>query len=218
MKERIIELILKEKLIAIVRGIEADKCLMLADALYKGGFRLMEITFDQKKAESWATTADTISAIVEKYEGRMEVGAGTVVSTELVELAAKAGSKFIISPDVNLNVINRTNELGLVSIPGALTPTEIMSAYNAGADFVKLFPVADLGINYIKAVRAPVSHVPMLAVGGVNEKNLQSYLDVGILGAGIGGNLVNKAWIEAGAYEKITELARTMVEIAKGNS
>ncbi len=218
MKEKIIELILKEKLIAIVRGIEADKCLLLADALYKGGFHLIEITFDQKKAESWATTADAISAIVEKYEGRMEVGAGTVVSTELVELAAKAGAKYIISPDVNLNVINRTNELGLVSIPGALTPTEIMSAYNAGADFVKLFPVADLGINYIKAVRAPISHVPMLAVGGVNEKNLQSYLDVGILGAGIGGNLVNKAWIEAGAYEKITELARTMVGIAKGNS
>ena len=145
----------------------------------------------------------------------MEVGAGTVTSVELVELAAKAGAKYIISPDTNVDVIRRTRELGLVSLPGALTPSEITTAYNNGADFVKLFPIADMGASYVKAVRAPLGHIDMLAVGGVNDKNLKSFLDAGVCGAGIGGNLVNKAWIAAGEYEKITEIARTYVSIVK---
>ena len=195
MRENVIETIKKEKLIAIVRGIAPEKCLKVAGALYAGGFRLVEITFDQKT---------------------MEVGAGTVTSVELVELAASAGAKYIISPDTNIDVIKRTRELGLVSMPGALTPTEILTAYNNGADFVKLFPIANLGPAYVKAVRAPISHVPMMAVGGVNETNLREYLDLGMCGAGIGGNLVNKKWVENGEFEKITEVARTMVSIAKG--
>lgn len=216
MKEAIIKTICNEKLIAIVRGIKAEKTLKVADALYEGGLRLIEITFDQKNPDGWKTTAEAISMVAEKYEGRMKVGAGTVVSAYLTELAAKAGAEYIISPDLNLEVVRRTKELGLVSIPGVLTPTEIMSAYNAGADFVKLFPAADLGVSYVKAVRAPISHVPMLAVGGINEKNLASFLDTGILGAGIGGNLVNREWIDAGEYKKITVLAKKLVEIVKG--
>ena len=206
MRENVIETIKKEKLIAIVRGIAPEKCLKVAGALYAGGFRLVEITFDQKNPDSWATTAAAIKA----------VGAGTVTSVELVELAASAGAKYIISPDTNIDVIKRTRELGLVSMPGALTPTEILTAYNNGADFVKLFPIANLGPAYVKGVRAPISHVPMMAVGGVNETNLREYLDLGMCGAGIGGNLVNKKWVENGEFEKITEVARTMVSIAKG--
>lgn len=216
MRENVIETIKKEKLIAIVRGIAPEKCLKVAGALYAGGFRLVEITFDQKNPDSWATTAAAIKAVIEAYSGTMEVGAGTVTSAELVELAASAGAKYIISPDTNIDVIKRTRELGLVSMPGALTPTEILTAYNNGADFVKLFPIANLGPAYVKAVRAPISHVPMMAVGGVNETNLREYLDLGMCGAGIGGNLVNKKWVENGEFEKITEVARTMVSIAKG--
>ena len=216
MRENVIETIKKEKLIAIVRGIAPEKCLKVAGALYAGGFRLVEITFDQKNPDSWATTAAAIKAVSEAYSGTMEVGAGTVISVELVELAASAGAKYIISPDTNIDVIKRTRELGLVSMPGALTPTEILTAYNNGADFVKLFPIANLGPAYVKAVRAPISHVPMMAVGGVNETNLREYLDLGMCGAGIGGNLVNKKWVENGEFEKITEVARTMVSIAKG--
>lgn len=214
-KTALLERIKAEKLIAIVRGIEAEKCLKVADALYEGGFRLIEITFDQKDPASWSTTAEAISAIKEKYQSRMDVGAGTVVSPELVDIAADAGAEFIISPDNNPAVILRTLELGLVSMPGALTPSEVMSAWNNGADFVKLFPIASLGLDYVKAVRAPVSHVPMMAVGGVNEKNLKAFLDAGCCGAGIGGSLVNKQWIASGEFEKITELARTLVAIAK---
>ncbi len=216
MKDHIIKTIYEEKLIAIVRGIEADKCLKVADALFEGGFRLLEITFDQKKPESWQATAGAIRAVAEKYEGRMEIGAGTVVSVELVELATSAGAKYMISPDANPAVIARTLELGLVSIPGVFSPTEIMAAHNAGAHFIKLFPVSAMSMSYIKAVRSPISHVPMLAVGGVNENNLKSFLDAGAVGAGIGGDLVNKAWVESGEYEKIAELAKKMVAIAKG--
>ena len=166
MRENVIETIKKEKLIAIVRGIAPEKCLKVAGALYAGGFRLVEITFDQKNPESWATTAAAIKAVSEAYSGTMEVGAGTVTSVELVELAASAGAKYIISPDTNIDVIKRTRELGLVSMPGALTPTEILTAYNNGADFVKLFPIANLGPAYVKAVRAPISHVPVMENNG----------------------------------------------------
>ena len=137
MNTQLKELILNEKLIAICRGVEASKCMSVAEALYNGGFRLMEITFDLKHPDSWQVTADSIAAVSREYRGRMEVGAGTVVSVELVELAAKAGARFIISPDTSHAVIRRTKELGLISMPGALTPSEATAAHEAGADFVK---------------------------------------------------------------------------------
>ena len=214
-KNELIEKIKEEKLIAIVRGIEADKCLKVADALYEGGFRLIEITFDQRKPETWAMTAEAITEIKKKYIGKMNVGAGTVVSQDLVDIAAAAGAEYMISPDVNIAVIKRTVEKGLISMPGALTPSEIMTAYNSGADFVKVFPAGNLGLGYLKAIMAPIGHVPMLAVGGVNEDNLRDYLEAGCCGAGIGGNLVNKKWVAEGEYDKITELAKRMVRIAK---
>lgn len=200
-----------EKIIAIIRGVAPEKCLNVADALYAGGIRLMEITFDQKDIASHQNTANSIRAICEKYEGRMFVGAGTVTTTALAELAAEAGSRFIVSPDVNIDVIRRTVELGMVSIPGAMTPTEIMTAHNAGADFVKLFPAGELGVPYVKAVRAPISHVRLLAVGGVHAQNIPDFINAGISGFGIGGNLVNRKWIEEGSYHKITEVAKDMI-------
>ena len=215
MRDQVIQQIEQEKIIAIVRGVGPEQCMKVADALYAGGIRLMEITYNQKDPASFQATADAISAITKAYEGRMLVGAGTVTTTELVELTAKAGGKFIISPDTNADVIRRTRELDMVSMPGALTPTEIMTAHRAGADYVKLFPAGDLGPNYVKAVRAPISHVKMTAVGGINEKNMADFLKAGVCGFGIGGNLANKAWIEAGEFDKITETARAMVAVVK---
>ena len=215
MRDQVIQKIEEEKIIAIVRGVGPEQCMKVADALYAGGIRLMEITYNQKDPASFQATADAISAITKAYEGRMFVGAGTVTTPELVELTAKAGGKFIISPDTNADVIRRTRELDMVSMPGALTPTEIMTAHRAGADHVQLFPAGDLGPNYVKAVRAPISHVKMTAVGGINEKNMADFLKAGVCGFGIGGNLANKAWIEAGEFDKITETARAMVAVVK---
>lgn len=216
MNVSVVKHIYQEKLIAICRGVEEDKCLKVAEALYEGGFRLMELTFDQQHPESWTTTAEVIAALAELYKGRMDIGAGTVVSKELVDHAVGGGASFIVSPDVNTEVIRYSKELGLVSIPGAYTPTEIMTAYNAGADFVKLFPICEMGAGYVKAIRAPISHVPLLAVGNVNEETLKTYLDLGCVGAAIGGCVVNKKWIENGEYDKIREMAVRLVRIAKG--
>jgi 2-dehydro-3-deoxyphosphogluconate aldolase/(4S)-4-hydroxy-2-oxoglutarate aldolase len=211
MRNFIIEQIEKSKIIAIVRGIEKNKILNVAEALYEGGICLMEITFNQKKPEQFSDTTEAIKSITKEFNGRMLVGAGTVTTPELVEMAAAAGAKYIISPDTNLDVIRFTLKYGLVSIPGAMTPTEIMTAHNAGADFVKLFPSGSLGVDYVKAIRAPISHIRLLAVGGINENNIRQFLDAGMCGAGIGGNLVNAKWIENAEYDKITNVAKMLV-------
>lgn len=211
MNEKIIEAIKKHKLIAIVRGVESEKCLKVAQALYDGGIRLMEITYNQKAPEKWEETACAIGALAKAFSGKMYIGAGTVTCPELVELTASHGGQFIISPDVDTDVIRRTRQLGMVSIPGALTPTEVMTAHKAGAHFVKLFPAGVLGTGYLKAVKAPISHIDLLVVGGIDEKNVADYLAVGACGAGIGGNLVNKSWVESGEYEKITQVAKALV-------
>ncbi len=215
MRDYIISKVLEHKAIAIVRGASADDCIKVADALYEGGIRFMEITFNQKNPDSFSDTAKAISAVATKYEGKMLIGAGTVTTPELVEIAAKAGAKYIISPDTNEDVIKKTRELGLVSMPGAFTPSEVLAAHRAGADFVKLFPIGNLGASYVKALCAPISHVKMLAVGGVNENNAADFINAGCYGVGVGGNLANKKWIEAGEFDKITEVARKLVENIK---
>lgn len=210
----IMEQVESEKVIAIVRGVSTEKCLKVADALYEGGIRLMEVPFNPKDPSSDEETANCIAAIAKKYEGRMLVGAGTVLTVKQVELTAQAGGSYTIAPNTNAEVIRRTVELGMVAMPGAMTPTEIEYAYECGAKYVKLFPAANLGTDYVKAVRAPLSHIKLLAVGGVSEKNFADFLKVGMSGAGVGGNLANKEWIENGEFDKITEVARQLVEIA----
>lgn len=211
MREQIIQKVLECKLIAIVRGVYGEDCLKLAKALYAGGIELLEVTFDQSHPERLEQTSDTVKMLCEQLGDKMAFGAGTVTSLEMVKLAKEAGAQFIVSPDTNEAVIKATVEAGMVSMPGAMTPTEILTAYSYGADFVKLFPVGSLGAGYMKAVCAPINHVPLLAVGGVNENNVKDFLKAGAVGAGVGGNLVNKEWIAAGEFEKITAAAQAFV-------
>lgn len=216
MREQVIQLAEREKIIAIVRGVASEQCLEVAQALYDGGIRLMEVTYDQKNPDSWQSTVQAIGAIAKRFAGKLLVGAGTVTTPELVELTHAVGGRFIISPDTNVDVIQRTRELDLVSMPGALTPSEFMNAHRAGADIVKLFPAGDLGPGYLKAIRTPISHVKIMTVGGVNEQNIGQFLAAGAVGVGIGGNLANRAWIEDRQFHKITETARLLVR-AVGN-
>ena len=208
MRNKVIELVEKEKIVVIVRGVEKEKLIPLAEAMYEGGIRLLDITYDATGKTPDEETAANIEMLAKHFEGRMYIGAGTVIRPNQVELTAKAGGKFIISPDTNKEIIEKTRELGLVSMPGALTPTEIADAARFGADFVKLFPVNAFGTEYVKAVKAPLSHVKLLAVGGVDEKNIADYAKAGACGFGIGSNIVNKKLIEEGAFDKITELAK----------
>ncbi len=209
MREAVIHRILNKKLIAIVRGIRnREQCLALAGAILDGGIDLLEITFDQSAPENFSDTLNAITAVNQHFEGRICVGAGTVMTPEQVKLAADAGAKYMISPNVNADVIEATRSMGLVSMPGAMSPSEIAAAHGAGADFVKLFPAGVLGCDYVRAVRAPLSQIRILAVGGVNPGNIPDFLAAGCLGFGIGGNLVNKQWVEAGEFDKITEVAK----------
>lgn len=212
MRETIIQEVLNHKIIAIVRGMDKEQTVNIAKALYEGGIRFIEVTFNQKKPEEFYKTADSIRAIREAMGDKMYVGAGTVTSVELVDMAAEAGALYMISPDMDEEVIRHTRNLGLVSMPGAYTATEAKKAYNAGADFVKLFPCIGDAPAYVKALCAPLSHIPFLAVGGVDANNAGAFIKAGAVGVGVGSSLVNKKWVDAGEYEKITEEAKKMIE------
>ena len=208
MRNAIISAVESEKLIVIVRGIGREKLIPLAEALYRGGIRLLEVTYSADGRVSDEETAKCIGMLAEHFQGRMFIGAGTVLTEEQVERTKSVGGCFIISPDTNAEVIQKTRALEMVSIPGALTPTEIRQAQLAGADFVKLFPVTSLGASYVKAVRAPLSNVRLLAVGGIDENNMEEYLAAGACGFGISSGIVNMKLLDAGDYEGITALAK----------
>jgi len=215
MRDKVIKTIEQEKLVVIVRGIEREKLIPLAEAMYDGGIRLLEVTYSANGAVSDEDTAENIRMLSEHFEGRMFIGAGTVIKPEQVELTKKAGGQFIISPDAYEEVITKTRELNMVSMPGALTPTEIQSAHRAGADFVKMFPITNMGPEYVKAVKAPLSHIKLLAVGGVDHTNMKDYLKAGVCGFGVGSNIINKKMLEENDYAGITKLAKEYVAVVK---
>ena len=207
-----LDFILEKKVIAIVRGISSGKICDLAEALVKGGLACVEVTFDHSSEEKLADTLKSIELLSQNFRGRLLAGAGTVLTVQQAEQAVAAGAEYIISPDVNVDVIKRAKELGKVSIPGALTASEIVTAYEAGADIVKLFPAALFGPAYFKAVKAPLKHIPLTAVGGVSAGNIADFLAAGAVGAGVGGNLVSPKLVDEGRFEEITEIARSYVE------
>ena len=129
------------KIVVIVRGVAKEKLISLAQAIYDGGIRLIKITFDAIKKISNEEMGSMIKTLAQYFEGKMFVGTGTVLSKEQVDITKAMGGKFIILPDANKEIIKHTKEVGLVSILGALTPTEIQAAHVAWADFVKLFPI-----------------------------------------------------------------------------
>ena len=140
-----IEWIRTRKVIAIVRGLQGEYMLKLADALYAGGIDLMEVTFNQAQPDTWMDTAAAIKSVSQHMAGKMLAGAGTVLTRKQLALARDAGAQYIITPNTNLGLIGKVKEYGLCSLPGALTPSEIEAAYEAGADAVKVFPAGSLG-------------------------------------------------------------------------
>lgn len=206
------EAIRQHKIVAIVRGVKCGKMLALADALYEGGIRLMEVTFDQRSEEGRKETLSSIELLSQKRADRMRIGAGTVLSAEQVCAAQSAGAEYIITPNINAEVIEKSHELGLPIMCGAFTPTEIEYAYRLGADIVKVFPASLAGLDYIRAVRGPLGHIPMSAVGGVDLDNIADFYRAGTASFGIGGNLVDKAAIERDDYAVITQKAAAYVE------
>lgn len=207
-----LEIVKERKIVAIVRGLKPEYLVRLGHAFEEGGIGLMEVTYNQRAPETWKDTAAGIEAVEKEFGDRLLVGAGTVITPEQVTMTYNAGGHYLVTPTTQPEIIRMGKALGLGLYPGALTPTEILAAYEAGADAVKVFPVSTLGPGYIKAVKAPLSHIPLMAVGGVNEKNAADFMKAGCVGLGVGGNLVNKNWIEAGEWDKITALAKEFMK------
>lgn len=211
-RDAVIREMYEKKIIAIFRGIETEKCAAAAKALFDGGVTMMEVTFNPKEKETrYRSTTEGIRSIIQTGGGRIFAGAGTVISLEQVVLAYEAGAQYIITPTFDPDIIRLAKKLGMVTMPGAYTATEIKNAYEAGADFVKIFPAAEAGTSYFKAIRGPLCHIPLAAVGGVDIRNAKAFLEAGAVCLGIGGNLVDKKRIEKNDYMGLTELARQYV-------
>ena len=198
-----------EKKIPVVVIKELEDTSKILNALRNYGITTAEITFRTACAE------EAIKFASENFKD-FNIGAGTVIRPDQVDLTASVGGRFIVSPDTSAAVIKRTKALGLASLPGALTPSEAATAHRAGADFVKLFPISTMGAAYLKAIRAPLSHIKFLAVGGVRLENMADYLAAGAAGFGIGVTDADKKALAEGNYEAIEEKCRTFVSLVKG--
>ena len=199
----------QHRIIVAARGLRPADLLPTARALRAGGIRLLEITFDQASPTALADTPAAIRQVREAMGQEMLVGAGTVLTAGQARAAVQAGAQYLLTPNLDLGVIEAAHALGVPVVPGAFTPTEIAAAWNAGAALVKLFPAGCLGPSYIQAITAPLSHIPLLAMGGVGEENLLEYLSLPCMaGVGVGSNIAKKALVEAGDFEGLSALAR----------
>lgn len=210
----IVEFIAKHKVVVICRGLYDNELIKTIRALYDGGIRVVEVTFDQADPDAVEKTCGAIRTIKEHFP-QMKVGSGTVTCVKHVLATKEAGGEFCLSPDVNTEVIRATKEAGLISIPGAMTSTEILQAHNAGADIVKIFPAGWLGLSYLKDIKGPINHVKFLAAAGVNEENFKEYLNAGYCAAGISGRFIDRNVIAEGNFEELTRRARIFTDIAK---
>lgn len=202
--------LLTHKIVAILRGIEDVRADDTARALIDGGIRMMEITMNTDGA------AAMICRWREKFGGEARIGAGTVIDLKKAEEAVAAGAQFLISPNLDEEVIAYGRERGISVWPGVMTPTEIVKAVKAGAEAVKLFPMGTLGTGYLKEIRGPLNDVPILATGGVDLHNIHEYFEAGANAVGMGGKLVNMEWVKEGRFDLITDRARAFTEAVSG--
>ena len=209
--EQALSMIRRHKLVAILRGVPMELSLEVARALHRGGVRVLEFTFDHAQSAYIEKTAEQVRRVTAAFGDELLVGCGTVLTAGEVRAGQEAGANLMISPNVDSEVIRLTRKLDMVSMPGALTPTEIVNAHALGADVVKLFPAGVLGAGYIRAVRAPLSHIPMSAVGGVSPENVRDFLDAGVCSLGVGGEMVRKADLESGNMEALAQRAQAFV-------
>jgi 2-dehydro-3-deoxyphosphogluconate aldolase/(4S)-4-hydroxy-2-oxoglutarate aldolase len=204
--EQIYEMIRREKIIAIARGVKKGQIVNIAEALLAGGIKMLEVTCNTDGV------LEMIGLLVEKMGDKMVIGAGTVITKELAKKAVKAGAKFIIAPDVNPEVIGYCVEIDIAVLPGAATATEILAAKRYGAKMVKIFPASAIGIDYIKALRGPIDDVDFVAVGGVRPENMADFFAAGCIAVAAGESVVRKEFVEKGDWGAITEAAKRNVE------
>lgn len=211
MKMDSLALIKDAKLVVIARGVPDEAILDVAGALVNGGILLLEATFNQSLPDPLTANKHTIALLCRAMGRSLAIGAGTVLTVAQVQAACDAGASYIISPNTNPAVIAETKRLGLISIPGAMTPTEIALAWELGADMVKVFPADDLGFHYLRNIKAPLSHIPIMATGGVNPETIPEFLAAGAAALGTGISIIKPELVRAQNFAAITQLARDHV-------
>lgn len=198
---------LKESgLVAVIRKPKQSQIYSIATALVEGGVGALEITVDTPGA------LDMIKSLKETFKDEVLVGAGTVLDAESAKGAIDAGADFIFSPSFDIETIQITNRYGRISIPGVMTPTEIVQAYSAGADLLKIFPGNALGAGFLKDLHGPLGHIPMMPTGGVNLENVEQFIRNGAVAVGAGGSLVDEKAIAEEKYDVLTQLAKEFTE------
>lgn len=208
-----IEFIKKNKFIAILRNIPEAKIKDTTKALYNGGVRIFEITFNPSEKDTEEKTIGAIETVKNVCGSGISVGAGTVVKNEFVAAAKKAGAQFIVSPNTDSEIIKLTKENGMISIPGAFTPSEIVAAYKMGADIVKIFPIEPHNISYLKNILSPISHIPFITTGGVNKDTANELMNTGALALAAGASIIPTDALENGDFDIIEEKARELISI-----
>lgn len=209
-KEKAMKLIYDTGLIPIIRVESADIAFKVADAFLDGDINIIEVTMSVPGA------VDVVEQLIERYGEKVLIGTGTVLDSKMAEEVIKAGSEFIVSPNYSRDLIETAKKHDKPIIPGALTPTEIFDAYTMGADAVKVFPCGNVGgADYLKAIRAPLPHIPLVPTGGVSLETAGPLLDAGAYALGVGGAITDKKAIKEGRFELITENVRKFLDIVK---
>lgn len=196
-------------LVAIIRAPSSEQLVGVARALFEGGIDVIEVTFTVPRA------LEIIAAVRQELGDKILLGAGTVLDPETARAAMLAGAEFIVTPTVNSEVIRLCNRYDKVVMPGAFTPTEILTAWETGADVVKVFPSDVLGPGYLKAVRGPLPQLRLMPTGGVNLKTLRDFMAAGACAVGLGSSLVEKEAVEQGDMNRIRSLASQYVELMR---
>ena len=207
-----LQTLMESRLVILSRGIPQEKLIPALQACADAGVRIYESTFDHTLADPCEENIRKMKAIKRAMGDRMCVGAGTVLNLQEVHAAHEAGAEFVVSPGTDDAVVKEAKRLGMVVIPGAMTPTEIMRAWNLGADMVKVFPADDLGMHYFQNLRGPLGHIPLMATGGVNPATIPVLLGCGVSVVGTGVTVLRRDLIEQEDYAGIGTLARMHVD------
>ena len=195
-------------LIPVLRAKNAAQAHAVVEAMIAGGVTVVEVTMTVPGA------VELLKELKKEYGSKLLLGSGTVTTADQCQATIDAGAEFVVSPSLHLEVIATTKKNGKVSCPGALTPTEAITAWNAGADYVKIFPCCAVGgAPYLKALLAPFPHLKLIPTGGVTLQTAESFLRAGARALGVGGDLVNLAAVDAGHPETITETAKAYLKI-----